>query len=226
MEEERKSTLVQVIVVRDDKENLATRNEVIANVAKASVAALDQNYGPVWEEWISGAYTKSVRRAKPKDFAKLLTLDLPHAVINDHVVAFAPMPYYELPKELARTQVSGLQTIEEDGDYYDVVSTPKHRAHPNPESAVEHDPVQATTLVINDALGMSAGKKAAQAAHGLMMSWRSMSLAYRVEFAAKGYPVHLVHVGDEQFQKAWARLTVVDNGHTEVAAKTATVKVL
>lgn len=236
--ENRSQKVVQVIVVLDDKNDPAPRNEVLANVAKASVAAFHEHYDAGrWNEWLADATTKSVRRAKAKEFAKILELDLEHVVINDHAVAFVPVSYEELPRELMKTQVSGMNTFDDDGDFYDIVRTPKHRAEvidsisTMDDLLLNHEPVHAVSIIVNDNLEMTTGKMAAQVAHALFAAFRAMPLAYRIEFAHRGYPVHLIHDNGStpmlmDLSAPRVRHVVRDNGVTEIPAGSVTALVL
>lgn len=140
--------LVQPIILLVDRENPCAEDQGIAVAALASVGALLANpRHPYWKTWAQGAFAKSVRRADAKMFAKVAGEFPDHALaeIGDaKALAFAPMQADSLPKRLAKLQVSGT-TLPVGGT---------------------GEPAR-VRIVINDSLGMSTGKAAAQAAHAL-----------------------------------------------------------
>lgn len=167
--------LVQPIILLVDREDPCPEDYGIAVAALASVSALLANpRHPYWRPWAQGAFAKSVRRADAKMFAKVA------AEFPDHVLAeigtakalgFAPIQADSLPKRLAKLQVSG-------------TTLP-------PGDPMESTPVR---IVLNDSLGMSTGKAAAQAAHALfawvlegkpaeLEAWRSGGCALSIERA-------------------------------------------
>ncbi|MFL4474336.1 peptidyl-tRNA hydrolase [Paeniglutamicibacter sp. MACA_103] len=140
--------LVQPIILLVDREEPCPEDEGIAVAALASVSALLANpRHPYWRPWAQGAFAKSVRRADAKMFAKVAG-EFPGHVMAEigtaRAMGFAPMQADSLPKRLAKLQVSG-------------TTLPPGR------------PMEATTvrIALNDSLGMSTGKAAAQAAHAL-----------------------------------------------------------
>lgn len=192
--------LVQPIILLVDREEPAPEASGIAAAALASVQAFMRDpENPDWRIWAAGAFAKSVRRADAKMFAKVL------AVFPEHVLAtvggasavgLPPMPADELPKLLAKLQVSGTQLPA--GDPMD----------PQPLS-----------IVLNDALGMSTGKAAAQAAHALF-AWVLEAGEPAVDaWSAAGFPVGVVHAGAREFRKGQRKAAgpvIQDAGRTEI----------
>ncbi|MHA7270235.1 peptidyl-tRNA hydrolase [Arthrobacter sp. HLT1-20] len=203
--------LVQPIILLVDREEPASEQHGIAAAALASALAyLRDPESPDWQTWADGAFAKSVRRADAKMFAKVL------AAFPEHVLAtvgeasaagLPPMPAAELPKLLAKLQVSGTQL-------------PK--GTPLPE--------QALTIVLNASLEMSTGKAAAQAAHALF-AWVLQSKPASVEaWAASGFPVGVDNVPEKEFRKGARKSAgpvIQDAGRTEIepGSTTAFVKV-
>ena len=141
---------VQVLVLLVDRDRPAPEPDGIAAVALASVLAYaaDPSH-PDWQRWLSGPVTKSVRRADAKMYAKTSHAH-PEAVEatqgRGRALALPPLPMDDLPKTLARLQVSGTQL-------------PAEMGKPAADGL--------TMIVLNQDLGMSTGKAAAQAAHSL-----------------------------------------------------------
>ena len=140
--------LVQPIILLVDREDPCAEDRGIAVAALASVGALLANpRHPYWKPWAQGAFAKSVRRADAKMFAKVAGEFPDHALaeIGDaKALGFAPMQADSLPKRLAKLQVSGT-TLPAGGT---------------------GEPTN-VRIALNDSLGMSTGKAAAQAAHAL-----------------------------------------------------------
>lgn len=192
--------LVQPIILFVDREEPASEQHGIAAAALASVQAyLHAPENPDWRIWAAGHFAKSVRRADAKMFAKVL------AAFPDHVLAtvgegraagLPPMPAAALPKLLAKLQVSGTQLPPGD---------------PLPEAAL--------TITLNDSLGMSTGKAAAQAAHALF-AWVLESKPAAVQaWINAGCPVGVQELAAKEFKKGARKCkgpVIQDAGRTEI----------
>ncbi|MGP9503781.1 peptidyl-tRNA hydrolase [Specibacter sp. AOP5-B1-6] len=192
--------LVQPIILLVDREEPASEQHGIAAAALASVQAfLRDPENPDWQQWAAGAFAKSVRRADAKMFAKVI------AAFPDHVLATAgeasavglpPMPAAELPKLLAKLQVSGTQL------------PPGEPLPPAPLS-----------IVLNASLEMSTGKAAAQAAHALF-AWVLEAKPAAVEaWAVAGFPVGILELPAKVFRKGARKSSgpvIQDAGRTEI----------
>ncbi|MGA7204045.1 MAG: aminoacyl-tRNA hydrolase [Specibacter sp.] len=202
--------LVQPIVLLVDREEPAPEGSGIAAAALASVQAFMRDpENPDWQSWAAGAFAKSVRRADAKTFAKVL------AAFPDHVLAtvgeasaagLPPMPADELPKLLAKLQVSGTQLPAGD--------------------AMEPQPL---TIVLNDALGMSTGKASAQAAHALFAWLLEAGEAAVAQWADAGFPVGVVAAGAKEFRKGRRKAAgpvIQDAGRTEIEPGSTTAYVV
>lgn len=192
--------LVQPIILLVDREEPASEQHGIAAAALASAKAyLKDPENPDWQVWADGAFAKSVRRADAKMFAKVLATFPEHvlATVGEGcAVGLPPMPAANLPKLLAKLQVSGTQL-------------------PQGTSL----PEQPLTIVLNASLEMSTGKAAAQAAHALL-AWVLESKPAAVEaWVAGGFPVGVVELPAKEFRKGSrqsAGPVIQDAGRTEI----------
>lgn len=151
---------------------------------------------PAVQEWLSGPFTKSVRRVK--EGAKMDRVANEEGVSPSLLgMAAMPQPYLDMPKALASTQL-----FKED-------LAPQDHLPDCPE----------LTIVVNSELGMSSGKMAAQVAHGLCSWVLSNELVVPRDF-------NVLLVTAEDFQAIPAEealVRIVDNGLTELDGPTATV---
>lgn len=198
--------LVQPIILLVDREEPCPEDEGIAVAALASVNALLANpRHPYWRPWAQGAFAKSVRRADAKMFAKVAAEfpeHTPAQIGSARAMGFAPMQADSLPKRLAKLQVSG-------------TTLPPGR------------PMDPTTvrIALNDALGMSTGKAAAQAAHALF-AWVLEGKPQELEaWRAAGCLLSVERLDSKAFRKN-ARSAhgpvIHDAGRTEITPGSAT----
>lgn len=201
------SDTVQPIVLRVDKEAPAAHRDAVAAAAVAGVLAYAQRTADeAWEDWVSGRFTKSVRRAGPKVFAKLCA-QAPSGIVRigrAEAAAFEPQRYEDMPRALRALQVSGTQLPDDD---------------PAPASA------EAALIVVNQDLAMSTGKAAAQAAHALLAWYLELDPARQQDWAAR--PAAAVReVPEARFaalgSQAGAGPLIVDAGLTEIDPGTPT----
>ena len=178
-----------------------------AAAALAACSAMDLPGGDpaAWDAWLSGAFTKSVRRAsRPAQYARADALDTPHAaaeVGGARALAFAPTPYALMPKALRSLQVASIDEPRE-GSAVSVGSS-------------------GPLILLDPSAGMTTGKAAAQAAHALC-GWLLLQehgaqaawLAAPSVSVAEGVP----GPGDEVV------VEIRDNGLTEVAPGTITAR--
>ncbi|MFE6967098.1 aminoacyl-tRNA hydrolase [Agromyces sp. NPDC057679] len=137
------SDLVQPIIVRVDEN--ATHEDAVLAAATASVRAWQADRGhPAWNEWLSGAFTKVARRAKPAVFEALADGFVEHG--TGQAVAYPPMLPAELPKNISKLQVAGTDL---------------------PRAGSSLDLTADAVIVVNAGLDMTTGKTSAQAAHAL-----------------------------------------------------------
>lgn len=192
--------LVQPIILRIDKEDPSTEDEGLSAVARAAVIAyLRAPQAPEWQVWAGQAFAKSVRRANPKMFGKVLEM-FPEAMVSEvgkaQAVGLPPLPAHDLPKLIAKLQVSGTQL---------------------PKSAEVL--VSDVTIGIRKSLQMSTGKAAAQSAHALF-AWLTEAKGDRIErWLSAHAPVGIQHLSDEEFKRLSAQAAgpvIQDAGRTEI----------
>lgn len=196
--------LVQPIAVARS----GSHEDLIAAVAAASLYAyLDHPQDPTWERWLAGRFTKSVRRGTNTQLAEMAPLALSEVRRGEAVVyGFAPAPYDQYPPALRRMQVQGTQ---------------------RPRSDCWADP-SSPAILLNGALGMSTGKAAAQAAHGLWIWWLATDDSDRQKWSESGRPFSVCEQNEAAFRRAVSLtdLVIRDAGLTEIAPGTVTVAVL
>jgi peptidyl-tRNA hydrolase len=210
-------TLVQPIVLLIDKDAPPAHLDAVKAAASASVDAIAEDclgtpHGDrpeVWRQWLSGPFTKTVRRANPKQWAKLPAPTGEAACGTARAVAYRPASYDSLDKAISRLQVSGTDLS---------------------PAAVESPLRQSPVLLINASLGMTTGKAAAQAAHALMAYWLKLERDNDRAWAAAGSPFSIIEVDAGRFaaaaDSAVKGTLIRDNGLTEIAPGSATAMVL
>ncbi|MET4143994.1 aminoacyl-tRNA hydrolase [Arthrobacter sp. UYCo732] len=216
------SSLVQPIVLLVDKNDPAGHRDSIVAAAIASTSAYAKTLEPgaerdrSWEQWLSGRFTKSVRRADLKAFTKLESDEAfqheSHVVVGKaKAMAYLPSAYEDMPKSLTRLQVSGT-------DLPDAPLTAPSRRRSG-------DPI----IVLNGALGMSTGKSAAQAGHALF-AWQLNRGEMDGELTSiRLASTDLIIASAEEFetlQTVAASQLIVDSGLTEIDPNTATAFVI
>ncbi|GAA4371258.1 peptidyl-tRNA hydrolase [Paeniglutamicibacter cryotolerans] len=202
--------LVQPIILLVDREEPAGADHGIAAVALASVQAFMRDpENPAWPVWAAGAFAKSVRRADAKMFAKVLAAHPEHVlsqVGGASAAGLPPMPAQELPKLLAKLQVSGTQLPEGD---------------PLPDAPLR--------IMLNASLKMSTGKSAAQAAHALF-AWLIEAGQGSVDaWADAGFPLTVRQLDLTAFvagQRSASGPVIQDAGRTEIEPGSTTAYVV
>lgn len=220
------TTLVQIIVLLVDKEDPAAHVDGIHAAAKASVAAYAEGRPAgdpredSWTRWLAGPFTKSVRRADIKTFEKLIQ-DFDPAkgqVGKARALAFKPMTYSELPKALARLQVSGTVLLERESD---VARTAFHANVGDGSRPV---------LALNGALQMSTGKASAQGAHAFMAYYLTLDTDAARAWYDRGLPSSVALMDATLFAQVAQVIPeprrIVDNGLTEIPSGTMTAFVM
>lgn len=205
------SKLVQAILVEktdDISHEAAVRVAATASLNTAFLDMDDEFRDPVWEEWLSGPFTKTVRRVKPAIMERLIAADGPEfaqAMIVDipglpRSMSLRPMTMDQFPKLVRNAQVSGFDVPKEFTtlDSIDVVQ-------------INFDAGK-VAIVVNDELGMTTGKECAQVSHGFWIAWLN-----GVRDERKGYYPAVMRVSQKDFSQLeeTARYCVNDNGLTE-----------
>lgn len=200
------------LVIDLPREGAASKSEMLVDSARAVVAVcLDERAGRdgFWRDrlgaWYSHRIRKVARRARNKAWDDVQALP---GVTVGSVRAFVPSAVGEVPHEIAKLQIRGTQLD-------DAAPVPLNPTAP--------------TIVIDQALGMSAGKAAAQVGHASMLYAARLELGAAREWAAAGFPLNVREVGARAFadyaQSAGA-VPVRDAGFTEVAPGSVTVAAL
>lgn len=186
-----------------------SHEEAIRAVAESSVRAwLQSQDDPAWAAWLSGPFVKSVRRAKAGAFWKLAEDDADnHALVqvgDAAAIAYTPTRYADMNPVIAKLQVSGT-------DF---------------QRAGWTDPEQSSHVwvVMNDDLGMSTGKAAAQAAHALFAYALQTDRDLDPHWQDTITGFHLTGVSRDKFAALSPTATVLiqDAGRTEVEPGSAT----
>lgn len=187
----------------------STHFETVSAVAIASnlmFAGADHSSEP-WATWLKQSYGKNVRNIRrPAEALRLATMEgdrVEFTVGQATAYAFMPMGYTAFPSPLKKLQVTGLELPRTETVY-----------------GVPGDVIP--RIVIGEHVPMSTGKTAAQVSHGLML-WmlEQDSATIRRWSRAPGLSLHIADLGTV----CEPSVTVVDNGHTELAPNTATVRV-
>lgn len=192
--------LVQPIILRIDKEDPSSEDEGLSAVARAAVIAyLQDPQNPDWQQWADQAFAKSVRRANPKMFAKVLEM-FPEQMVSEvgkaQAVGLPPLPAADLPKLIAKLQVSGTEL-------------------PKSEEILNSQ----VNIAVNASLEMSTGKAAAQCAHALF-AWLTESDGQGIEAWLKVHaPVGIRHLPRKEFNALSRKASgpvIQDAGRTEI----------
>ena len=199
---------VQPIVLLVDKTDPAAHRDAVAAAAVASVSAYAATGdSEAWDNWLYGRFTKTVRRANPTTFARLAATapSGPVSVGQAQAIAYEPVTYEQMPKDLGKLQVSGTQL-------------PDGEPAPWPEGA----PV----IFLNADLEMSTGKASAQAAHALLSWYLELPFAEQLAWQDAGNPAGVRFVSADRFSALAESETsgplIVDAGMTEIEPDTAT----
>jgi peptidyl-tRNA hydrolase len=188
-----------------------SHEDAVTAAALASVLAYTATAeDPSWEPWIGGRFAKSVRRAKPNQFAAIAPRAVRVVEIGEaKAAAFLPSTYSDLDPALAKLQVSGTE-FDRSGTW--------------PSAPEEGGP----WLLVNGSLEMSTGKTAAQVAHGLFAWYLSVNTDRRAQWLAEQAPATVSVVTGPEFATSAqnAVVTINDAGFTEIAPGSATVVVL
>ena len=209
--------LVQPIVV--SKNSTSTHEQVVSYVAHASCWALIKSFDdPIWKQWLSGRFTKSVRRATPGQIAKMPSPAFQVRKDQLIVAAFKPMTYDDMPKSIRNAQVSNTDFPRDEK---------KARRYPADSVIYHKDNTGGPTLWINEDLGMSTGKCAAQAAHGAMAMLCAVNQVDLNFWKENRIAFSVIGVNLDQFEKRCedAMVVISDAGLTELEPGSATVAV-
>ncbi len=201
------------IIVQDTKDftdlelNYATAKSVLSYL-KASMGSSVRL--KAISEWLDGRFRKVVRRAKNASWDKVQDVDgetFTYKGVSVRVIT--PMKMADLPKEIKKAQVSGLETLPDGISYF-------------------QDDNYALTIFLNRPLNMSSGKAAAATAHVAQKAFIDlMDYAYTQnifkaqrdveKWISAGFPIKVSTLGFiEKHIAEQADVAIYDAGLTEV----------
>lgn len=185
------------------KQDPPTRNQVLNDAARAVVAVcLDERAGQegYWRDslhnWYSHRIRKVARRARNKAWVDVQALP---GITVGCVRAFIPSAVGEVPHEIAKLQIKGT----------DLEATEDLPLDPH-----------APTIYVDEGLGMSLGKAAAQVGHASMLLAAASDPVWVARWAHAGFPLNVREVAREEFERhcrTEGAVPVRDAGFTEVA---------
>lgn len=213
---------VMPLVLRLERGDSATRAELLAAAATASLAvctdpraAKDGSWHEPLLSWTSGRIRKVARRARGSHWQAVQELPgLTVTVGGAEVRALVPTRVSETPKEVSRLQISG-------GDA--------------PVAGVSQERSTVPLLLVNPGAAMTLGKTAAQVGHATMLLAALLDNRARQSWAAEGYGCAVRDATEREWREflpsddpvaAWHEHGVVvvrDAGFTEIDPGTVTV---
>lgn len=203
------------LVVRVEKSCPPTHTEVCEATAAAVAALLADpraaaggEWYPRVRRWTAGRIRKHARRARGAAWARASRLDgVTVERGSAQVRAFVPGPVDQVPRDLARLQLSGLDLDD-----------------PAPRHAVAVEAGGPVVVSLRSADRLTTGKAAAAAGHAAQLAGMAMDPARLEAWVSAGFGVAVEHVE----QARWAELcdtapvVVADAGFTEVDPGTVT----
>lgn len=197
--------LALTIVVRDTRDFTAT--QLAEATARAVALAVPSPTGldprSNWGIWYAGRFRKLLKRMKDRDFNRLLdeVEGFRHREGTVDLLVVEPLARSEVPRALARAQVSGLQVLE----------------GPLPRGGLYSRP----RVAVNSAVEMGPAKAAVAAAHALQLlrDWKAQDdPAALASWAEAGHPLDVTWVPANPD----ATIVIRDAGLTEVDPGTIT----
>lgn len=197
---------VLTLVLQVEKAERPAQTDALETGARAVLAILadERSVGEgEWAEamraWQDARIRKVVRRARGAEWRRAAALPGITVTGGTAVVrVFPPVPLDEVPKDLAKLQVTG--TDLEDPDELPAVAS------------------GVPVLWVNPGLTMSTGKTMAQVGHGAHLAWLQLSVAARKSWQEDNFTLAVRTAIQAEWKKLMAsRLPVVcDAGFTEV----------
>lgn len=203
------------LVVRIEKTEPPARTAVCEAAALAVVTLLAderaQSGGP-WhaavQRWASGRIRKHCRRARGAAWDKVQVLPgVTAGAAGAEVRAFVPGSTADIPREIARLQLSGTELDDPAG-----------------RTAVEPEPAGAVVVSICPDPVLPLGKAAAAAGHAAQVAALRMDPDRYTAWAAGGFPIVVEHPDPARWAllRPHAQVDIVDAGFTAVAPGTCT----
>lgn len=201
--------------VRVEKSCPPTHTEVCEAAATAVAvlladprAAAGGEWHPMVQRWLAGRIRKHTRRARGAAWDRAqhpdgVTVERGSAQVR----AFVPGPVDQVPRDLARLQLSGLDL-----------------ADPEPRRAVPVEPDGPVVVSLRATDRLTTGKAAAAAGHAAQLAAMAMDPARLEAWVAAGCTVAVEHVDATRWAQlcADAPVAVADAGYTEVEPGTVT----
>lgn len=191
------------LVLHLEKRQPPARQDVLADAAKATLACCfapeiqaDPQLRRALYRWYDARMRKIARRARASHWDKVQAL--PGATVG-LVRAFVPCPVVDTPAAINSLQIQGTDLAKDN----------------NPQ-----DLPQGIVLAVDDSLGMSAGKAAAQVAHAAMLGAVAQGLEFCRQWQERGWQLAVRELPHEDFVALAAQpqaAVVQDAGYTEVA---------
>lgn len=208
------------LVVRTERTGPPTATAAIEAAAMAVVrlladerAAPQGEWWPEIQRWHDGRIRKLARRARGAAWDRVQALPgVTVSHLGAEVRAFVPGPMADMPSDLHRLQVSGLDL--EDPDRR--LSFRADEGWPGVVVALTPEPP------------MSTGKLAAQAGHAAHLAWQAMDPGRRDRWSRSGFDLAVVRPEGAGWDalSAGAPVQVTDGGFTEIAPGTLTAVAL
>lgn len=226
------------VVMEFPKSPLPDRRALLEAAATACVAVcLDTRAGGEGDfaqallRWYGARIRKIVRRARNSRWLDVQELPGVTAFVRSpeggvaSARAFVPCPVGKTPAPVAKLQIQGA----------DLEPGPGYAEHPEEVLSGDTAPV----IYVDASLAMTVGKAAAQVGHGSMLLAAAMDTDSAVDWASRGFPLHVCEVDRSRFAEvrtlaekraadgsARAAAVVQDAGYTEVAPGSVTVVAL
>jgi peptidyl-tRNA hydrolase len=208
------------LVARAEKAAPPSHTAVCAAAATAVVRLLtdpratdpDGEWSAFVHRWESGRIRKVTRRARGVRWPQVQALPgVTVAKDGAEVRAFVPGPMTDVPPEIAKLQVAGLDLADDPGESEDSGGT--ERRPPDPPYAV---------IALNPDVPMSTGKAAAQSGHAAQLLLRQAGAAEVAAWIEGGLRVRIAR--DIPWSRCVKKATVAvrDAGFTEVQPGTMT----
>jgi peptidyl-tRNA hydrolase len=204
---------VLTLVLQVEKAERPGQTDALETAARAVLAILaderssgDGEWAEAMRNWQDDRIRKVVRRARGAEWRRASAL--PGITVTGQTAAvrvFPPVPLDEVPRDLAKLQVTGTD-----------LEDPEPVGAPDPASPV---------LWVNPGLTMSTGKAMAQCGHGAHLAWWALPDADRKAWSADGFQLSVRTAVPAQ----WSTLltsgcpVVQDAGFTEVEPGSYTV---
>ena len=197
------------LVIHLPKVDPPTRNQVLVDAAKATVAVcLDPRAGELgfWRDglgrWYDHRIRRVARRARGKAWDDVQALP---GVTVGSVRAFVPTSVADVPHVLSKLQIKGTDLEQSELLLFDA---------------------NVPTIYVNSTLNMSLGKAAAQVGHAAMLYAAALPLNSAHAWAEQGFALNVREVDGVEFSQACntpGAVPVQDAGFTEVAPGSTTV---